>query len=238
MVELIPENVRLPRCRSAIQRRGCRVRIAEERLTEIIGRYGLAATLVTFGTIVLSWRGAGRAAVAKIPEGIYEAEDKSRATGSQRIGFRSGGGILPYRLIADFTGSPLAARGPINCARGALISACKTVFKAISPAGALERGLFRPFYELIAPDGTVFTAVRAAATGWYYEASAFATELIWKAPAPSSPSIFRRVPTCPLRLLHRRARAGPANTGCWPRRRTVVGERVRYRRRERTDRHY
>jgi N-methylhydantoinase B len=33
----------------------------------------------------------------------------------------------------------------------------------------------------------VFTAVRPAATGWYFESSAFATELIWKALAPVLP---------------------------------------------------
>jgi N-methylhydantoinase B len=38
---------------------------------------------------------------------------------------------------------------------------------------------------LIAPEGTVFTATRPAPTGWYYEASAYATELVWKALAPA-----------------------------------------------------
>ncbi len=68
------------------------------------------------------------------------------------------------------------------------MSACKTVFKAIiGPQLPSNEGLFRPF-ELIAPEGTVFTATRPAPTGWYYESSANATELIWKALAPVLPA--------------------------------------------------
>jgi N-methylhydantoinase B len=68
-----------------------------------------------------------------------------------------------------------------------LLSACKTVFKAIiGPQLDSNEGLFRPF-ELVAPEGTIFTATRPAPTGWYYEASANATELIWKALAPVLP---------------------------------------------------
>ena len=67
------------------------------------------------------------------------------------------------------------------------MSACKTVFKAITaPDAPSNEGLFAPL-EVIAPEGTVFTAVRPAATGWYFESSAFATELIWKALAPILP---------------------------------------------------
>ena len=58
------------------------------------------------------------------------------------------------------------------------------MFKAITaPQAPSNEGLFRPF-ELVAPEGTVFTATRPAPTGWYYEASAYATELVWKALAP------------------------------------------------------
>ncbi len=91
------------------------------------------------------------------------------------------------RFVADFTGTSKQTAGAINCSRGALLSACKTVFKAIiGPQLDSNEGLFRPF-ELIAPEGTVFTATRPAPTGWYYEASANATELIWKALAPVLP---------------------------------------------------
>ena len=46
---------------------------------------------------------------------------------------------------ADFTGCAPQARGPINCSTGALLSACKTVVRAITaPQAPLERRLLPP----------------------------------------------------------------------------------------------
>ena len=53
-------------------------------------------------------------------------------------------------------------------------------------AGAPNEGAFRPF-TIVCPPGTVFTAEPPSPTGWYYEATAFATELVWKALAPVLP---------------------------------------------------
>ena len=87
-------------------------------------------------------------------------------------------------MSLDFNGCAPQRPGPINCAYGALLSACKTIFKAITdPQAPSNEGWFRP-YEVIIPAGTVFSAVRPAPTGWYYEASAYASELVWKALAP------------------------------------------------------
>ncbi|MFN8457209.1 MAG: hydantoinase B/oxoprolinase family protein [Anaerolineae bacterium] len=67
------------------------------------------------------------------------------------------------------------------------MSACKTVFKAITdPQAPSNEGWFRP-YTIIIPEETIFSATRPAPTGWYYEASAYATELVWKALAPVLP---------------------------------------------------
>jgi N-methylhydantoinase B len=184
LVELIRENVRLPQMSLGDLSAGvAAVRIAEERLTGIVARYGLPATLETFGAILDHGEAIARDALAKIPAGVYEAEEIIDGDGisDDPIPVRVRVEVTPERLIADFTGTSPQVRGPINCARGALMSACKTVFKAITaPDAPSNEGLFRPL-EVIAPEGTVFTAVRPAPTGWYYEASAFATELIWKA---------------------------------------------------------
>lgn len=190
LVELIRENVRLPRMSLGDLSAGvAAVRIAEERLGSIVARYGLEATLQTFGAILDHGEAIARDALQRIPPGIYEAEDIIDGDGitEDPIPVRVRVEVTPERLIADFTGTSPQVRGPINCARGALMSACKTVFKAIiAPDAPSNEGLFRPL-QVIAPEGTVFTAVRPAATGWYYEASAFATELIWKALAPVLP---------------------------------------------------
>jgi N-methylhydantoinase B len=190
LVELIRENVRLPMMSIGDLSAGvAAVRIAAERLGGIVARYGLAATRETFAAILAHGEAIARDALRRIPPGVYTAEDVIDGDGISEdpIPVRVRVTVTPEKLIADFTGTAPQVRGPVNCARGALMSACKTVFKAITaPAAPSNEGLFAPL-EVIAPEGTVFTAVRPAPTGWYYEASAFATELVWKALAPVLP---------------------------------------------------
>lgn len=190
IVDLIRANVRLPAMSIGDLNAGvAAVRIAERRLTEVVARYGLPAVAETFEAILDHGEALALAALARIPAGTYEAADVIDGDGVSEdpIPIRVRVTVEPDRFVADFTGCSPQTRGPINCARGALLSACKTVFKAITaPQEPSNEGLFRPF-ELIAPEGTVFTATRPAPTGWYYEASAYATELVWKALAAVLP---------------------------------------------------
>lgn len=190
LIALIRENVRLPAMSIGDLSAGvAAVRIAEERLHGIVARYGLDATLETFAAILAHGEAIARAALGRVPVGVYDAEETIDGDGisDDPIPVRVRVTVTPEKLIADFTGTAPQTRGPINCARGALMSACKTVFKAITaPEAPSNEGLFAPL-EVIAPEGTVFTAVRPAPTGWYFEASAFATELMWKALAPVLP---------------------------------------------------
>jgi N-methylhydantoinase B len=190
IVDIIRANVRLPLMSVGDLNAGVAAgRIAEARLGEVLARYGESVTLETFDAILDHGEALARKAMAAIPPGIYEAEDIIDGDGvsDAPIPVRVKVTVTPDRITADFTGCSPQTRGPINCARGALMSACKTVFKAIiAPQAPSNEGLFRPF-ELIAPEGTIFTATRPAPTGWYYEASAHATELMWKALAPVLP---------------------------------------------------
>jgi N-methylhydantoinase B len=190
IVDIIRANVRLPKMSLGDLDAGIAAgRIAEQRLSDIVNRYGIDVTLKTFDAILDHGETLARKALETIPQGVYEATDIIDGDGvsDEPIPIRVKVTVTRDGFIADFTGSALQTRGPINCARGALLSACKTVFKAIiAPQAPSNEGLFRPF-ELIAPEGTVFTATRPAPTGWYYEASAYATELVWKALAPVLP---------------------------------------------------
>ena len=93
-------------------------------------------------------------------------------------------------ITFDFTGTSPSVAGPINCAFGALDSAVKTVFKSlVDPQAPSNEGWFRPV-SLVCPPGTVFTAEKPSPTGWYYEGSAHASELAWKALAEVAPERF------------------------------------------------
>lgn len=190
IVDIIEANVRLPQMSLGDLNAGvAAVRVADRRVREIAERYGVGALLESFDGIMHHGERMARQALRTTPHGVFEATDFIDGDGitEDRIPIQVKVTIDADRFVADFTGTAAQTAGAINCSRGALLSACKTVYKAIvGPQLDSNEGLFRPF-ELVAPDGTIFTAVRPAPTGWYYEASANATELIWKALAPVLP---------------------------------------------------
>jgi N-methylhydantoinase B len=188
--DLIAANIRLPRTGLGDLNAGvAAVAIGERRVLEACERYGLALVLASFERVLEHGEQTARAALRRIPNGLYRAQ-----------GVIDGDGVsdahLPIEvavtvgddwLHADFTGCAPRAAGPINCSTGALLSACKTVVRAITAPGARSNdGFFAPF-SLTIPPGTVFSAEPPAPTGWYYEGAAFANDLFWKALAPACP---------------------------------------------------
>ena len=88
-------------------------------------------------------------------------------------------------LVADFTGTAPQSRGPVNCTLGRSLGVQDGLPRDHEPRARRNDGFFRPF--AVVPPGTVFSAEPPSPTGWYYEATAFATELVWKALAPVVP---------------------------------------------------
>lgn len=193
IVRIISENVRLPETALGdLNAQLATVRIAERRIHEIVERYGADTLEAAFDHLLDASERRSLDVVSNLPDGVYEATDIIDGDGVNddpievRVAVRISGG----HMEVDFTGCPPAAAGPINCARGALTSAVKTIFKAlVAPHEPSNEGWFRPL-SVIAPDGTVFTAQKPSPTGWYYEGSVHASELVWKALAPLMPERF------------------------------------------------
>jgi N-methylhydantoinase B len=190
IVGMVEANVRLPQLALGDLNAGtAAVRIGEQRVVEVCQRYGAPALRDACDSILDQGERLARLELSKIPEGVYEAEDFIDGDGisEQPIQIRVRATLRDGTLVADFTGCAPQARGPVNCSTGALNSACKTVFRAITdPGGRHNDGCFRPF-QVVIPPRTVFSAQRPAPVGWYYEGSAFATEILWKALAPVVP---------------------------------------------------
>ncbi len=193
LIHIIRENVRLPDIAMGdLNAQIATVRIAEARIAEIVAKYGAATLSAAFHHILDSSERLARAAILALPDGDYTAHDVIDGDGVSDVAIvltvtlR----VLGDRLEADFTGCPPATDGPINCARGALQSAVKTVFKAlVAPQAPSNDGWFRPL-TVIAPDDTIFTARKPKPTGWYYEGSVHASELVWQALAALRPDRF------------------------------------------------
>jgi N-methylhydantoinase B len=193
IVRIVTENVRLPHLALGdINAELAAVRIAERRILETVGKYGLGALDETFTWLLDTSEARARAIIAALPDGDYCANDVIDGDGAveDAIPVQVTIRIRGSQIEADFTGSSPARNAPINCSRGALNSAVKTVMKAlVAPQEPSNDGWFRPL-TVSAPGGTVFTAEKPSPTGWYYEGAAQASELVWKALAPLAPQRF------------------------------------------------
>ncbi|WP_113350755.1 hydantoinase B/oxoprolinase family protein [Rhizobium sp. ERR 1071] len=193
VLRIIRENVRLPEVAIGdLTAQVATVRVAARRMGELAHKYGTDVVKAAFNHLLSVSEKQARAAITALPDGIYEAEDIIDGDGvtTDPISVKVAVTISGDRLTADFTGCPPAVAGPINCAAGALQSAVRTIFKAlVAPQAPSNEGWFRPL-SVIAPKGSVFTAEKPSPTGWYYEGSVHASELVWKALAKLMPERF------------------------------------------------
>src|SRR6478609_9431956 len=142
--------------------------IGEARVREACERYGVELVLASFARVLDHGEQIARAELRKIPNGVYTATGVIDGDGvsDAEIPIAVAVTVGDDFLHADFTGCAPQTRGPVNCSTGALLSACKTVVRAITaPSARSNDGFFRPF-SLTVPPGTVFSAEPPAPTGW------------------------------------------------------------------------
>ncbi|HEV8340266.1 MAG TPA: hydantoinase B/oxoprolinase family protein [bacterium] len=189
VLDLVAANVRLPKNSLGDLNAGlAAVRICDARVQEICAKYGADRLLATFDGILEQGEQLARQAIRLVPNGVYVAEDYIDGDGirDDQIPIRVTVTVKDEAIAVDFTGCALQAPGPINCTYSATLSATKTILKAITePTAPSNDGWFRPLTVTI-PPGTVFSAVKPAPVGWYYEGSAYVSELVWKALAPAA----------------------------------------------------
>ena len=191
--EMLAANVRLPRMSQGdLNAELAAVRIADDRLAETCAKYGADVVRATFAELQEKSAAVSRAAIAALPDGTYEATDVIDGDGlvDEPIHVQVKVTVRGEAMEIDFTGSAAQRAAPINCSRSGLGSAVRAVFKAFAgPHQPSNEGWFAPL-TITVPDGTVFSAQKPAATGWYFESTAHAAELVWKALAPLVPERF------------------------------------------------
>jgi N-methylhydantoinase B len=163
--------------------------VAERRLLELCARYGTGTVQAAMRTVLDRSERLAREALARIPHGVFTAEDitDGDGLGNGPFGVRVRVEISENGVTCDFTGSSPQVPGPINCTMSGLVSGVRTIFKAITdPAEPATDGWFRPL-EIICPPGTIFTAERPAPVAAYFEATEMASDLVWHALAPAFP---------------------------------------------------
>ena len=190
LVDLIAANVRTPeRTLGDLLAGIAALRIAERRVMEIAAKFGERVVRESMNTILDDGERSARAALSSLPRGTFHADELMDDDGlsDEPVRVQAKVTITGDEFVADFTGSSPQVRGPINCTRTRLHSACRSMFKSVTDPGApLNDGWFRPL-RVICPDGTVFTASRPAPVSTYWETGAYAVDLIWKALFPVLP---------------------------------------------------
>ncbi|WP_297151514.1 hydantoinase B/oxoprolinase family protein [Thermogemmatispora sp.] len=190
LIDLIAANVRLPDMTLGdMYAQAASLHLGERRFQELCDRYGLAVVQSSIEALLDYGERMTRLELAKLPKGVYEAEDWIDDDGL-------GHGPFPVRVkvtisddefICDFTGTHPQVPGPVNCTLTGLHSGVRTMLKAItSPTIPVNEGCFRPL-KIICPSGTIFTAQRPAPVSTYWETMNYVTDLVWKALAPIVP---------------------------------------------------
>jgi N-methylhydantoinase B len=176
--DIILRNVRTP-----VERRGdlaaqmAAHQVGERRLQEIVARYGLEETLrYAHGLLAYAER-LTRAAIGRIPNGIYQFTDemddeglpeRSAAISMQqahtRCDPRRGPRIRvtvtvePDSMTVDFGGSSPAVRGPLNAVRAITESATWYVVRCVAGADVpANSGTFAPVHVTV-PQGSFLDA--------------------------------------------------------------------------------
>jgi N-methylhydantoinase B len=190
LIDMIAANVRLPDMTLGdMYAQAASLRLGERRFQELCHKYGLDVVQHSIEALLDYGERMTRLELAKLPKGVYEAEDWIDDDGI-------GNGPFPVcvkititddEFICDFTGTHPQVPGPVNCALTGLHSGVRTMLKAItSPSIPVNEGCFRPL-KIICPPGTIFTAERPAAVSTYWETMNYVTDLVWKALAPIVP---------------------------------------------------
>ncbi|WP_414902207.1 hydantoinase B/oxoprolinase family protein [Sphingomonas flavalba] len=190
IVEIIRANVRLPDSTIGDLHAGVAAcRVGGNRVLELVGKYGLEPVLGAMDELLDYGERMTRAALARLPQGVFEAEDviEEDGVGNGPFAIRVKVTVAGDRMIADFTGTADQAKGPINTSLAGLITAARCAFKAVTdPDIPANGGCFRAL-EVICPPGTILSAQSPAPVSVYYESMIAAIEVMWRALMPHMP---------------------------------------------------
>jgi N-methylhydantoinase B len=155
----------------------------------VLRKHGSETVNAAIDEIVRQGEQRARAAVAAMPDGVYEAEscldDDCLGTGPLAVKVKAI--VEGDRLVLDLEGTAPQNPGPVNCGLPATLAACRIAFKALTNPGVpASEGDFVPL-ELRCPEGTMCSAVYPAPTFMYGTHLLVLTDVVVKALAQAIP---------------------------------------------------
>jgi N-methylhydantoinase B/oxoprolinase/acetone carboxylase alpha subunit len=194
LAALILANVRTPDERDGdLTAQIAANRVGEERLTQIVERYG-HEVVAQYATAVQDYsERMMRATVKSIPDGEYGFEDSLDNDGFNqgRVHIRVSIRISGEEATVDFTGTDRQTTGGVNANFAITLSAVLYVFRCLVLDDVLyNSGIARPI-KVIAPPGTVVNALHpAAVAGGNVETSQRITDVVLGALLQAVPDLI------------------------------------------------
>jgi len=209
VLNLMLNNMRVPEEREGdLTAQLGAIRTGENRLLEIVERYGFAEADRYAGHLIAYTARMMRSVIKGIPDGTYYAEDFLDNDGitDDPIKIAVAIKIKGERAIVDFTGSSRQVAGAINAVEAITISAVYYVFRCLIPSDVpASSGVLEPL-TVIAPPGTVVNAAPpAAVAGGNVETSQRIVDALFKALAEAIPD---RVPAASQGTMNNLALGG------------------------------
>lgn len=191
VMALLLANVRTPDEREGdIAAQIAANRVAEERLRDVVARYGKPKAMRYASALQDYTERVVRAAIAQMPDGVYTFEDAldDDGFGSGPVAIRVAITVKKDRAIVDFTGSAPQVTGSVNANYAITLSACLYAFRCLVQDDVLyNAGVGRPI-DVIAPEGSIVNARRpAAVAGGNVETSQRITDVVLGALGTAQP---------------------------------------------------
>jgi N-methylhydantoinase B len=197
LVKTLMANLRLPReMLGDLTAMTNAVRMGEERLRELIERYGRATLAACLSELIDRSEAQMRSYIAEIPDGTYRFSDVVDNDGvdDRPLTIAVSVTVAGDTMAIDFEGSSPAARGPLNSARNSTVSMCYVALKHIFPEVPINGGTFRPA-QVRVPAGSVIAAEYPSPVSGYLEVAGRILDVMFGALAQAIPE---RVPAAPF----------------------------------------
>src|SRR4051794_15163038 len=192
LVDIIRLNVRLPsRAMGDLRAQVTAVKTGERRFLQLLDRYGQQPVLDAIKAIMDHAEVQARARTLTIPDGTYEAESFMDDDGidiGKPVPIRVKVVVKGEELTIDLSHIARQVRGFFNSGPSTSIGLAQMAYKFItSPTDyPINDGSFRSL-KVIAPRGTVVSAVRPAPMRWWMTYPMTVVDTIYKALQPAIP---------------------------------------------------
>jgi N-methylhydantoinase B len=193
LTAIIRSNCRLPEfAMGDFRAQLAAIRTGERRLTRLLERYGAATFKESVELIFDQSERLARAAVAKIPDGIYEAEsfmDDDGVNLGKHVPIKVRVEVSADEMIVDLSGVSPQVAGPYNSGATAGRSASEVAFKFLTTPLLLpiNHGSFRPL-QVVLPPGRIVSASKPAPVRTWMTVPMTVADTIFKALAPACPA--------------------------------------------------